>query len=436
MVPDERAWALWGRDPRTLGLEPVAAPEQAEALVVPDPVPQALAGAVAEAWARIPRPRRLLAWEAGLAGMPAEAALEEHPAGRDGEPAHATGGHEDGAGEHDGGHGDHDHHAMMEIRGEPSEDRLVMEPIELAVGPLSPSLAGGLVLQLVLDGDVVREGRADATLSRASPDRPDPLAAKACGAALARARGAPRTWLQLAAVETERALGHAAWLRSLGRLLGWQELVALAHAAVVSLLGPHRALPGPDGGSPLDRRARADVCEALGHASRALRRLQRRLEGSRRLAARTAGRGALSGSRLADTAVGGPVARAAGLARDARLDDPLYAKLGFRPELRAAGDAEARTLVRSAEAVAAVRLALSALGQEHDPPPTTTAGGGWIEAPRGPVRVSLEATGPAFSAPGQRRQLELAGELVAGLELAGALVAVASLDLSPWRLEE
>lgn len=428
-MPDEGAWALWGRDPRALGLEPVAAPEQAEALVVPDPVPHALAGAVAGAWARIPSPRRLLAWEAGLAGMPAEAALEEHPAGRDEEVPHD-------AGEHDGGHGDHDHHAMMEIRGEPSEDGLVMEPIELAVGPLSPSLPGGLVLELTLDGDIVRKGSAHATLSHASPDWPDPLAAKACGAALTRARRGPGTWLHVAAVETERALSHAAWLRSLGRLLGWQELVGLAHAAVVPLLGPHRALPRPEEDSPLDGRARAEVCEALEHASRAVCRLQRRLDGSRRLAARTAGRGALSGSRLADTAVGGPVARAAGLARDARLDDPLYAELGFRPEIRAAGDAEARTLVRSAEAGAAVRLALSALGQEHDPPSTATADGGWVEAPRGPVRVTVDATGPALSAPGRREAVELAGELVAGLELAAALVAVASLDLSPWRVGE
>ena len=53
----------------------------------------------------------------------------------------------------------------------------------------------------------------------------------------------------------------------------------------------------------------------------------------------------------------GPVARAAGLAEDVRLDDPAYRELGFEPILGQRGDAAARLELRLAEAAQSLDLA-------------------------------------------------------------------------------
>ena len=457
-VPDEQAWTLWGEDLRARGLVPAESPTSAVALIVPATVPEPLAAAVRDAWALMPPPRRCLALEGThLPGVPAERLLERH--GDHGACAARHEGHgASGDASHMGhqmeGHGEPEGHGhTMEVVGEPSRDGLVMEAVELRLGPLSPALRGGLVADVSLDGDVVAGCVVSATLEIHQPDSapplpPDPLAAAAWQVAMLaaseRASGlavpAPTAWLRLLAVEVERALSHLAWLRGFGSLLGWAELVDRAHEAVTPLVGARSGLPVEVTTPDLETTRVDGVLEPLEAARRAAGRVHRLLDGSRRLASRTRGRAAVPSADLRAAGVTGPVTRAAGEPADARVADPRYRALGFKPALREEGDALARTLVRAAEAHASLELALGALrhvkgdGEEtggcaEAPGPTV------IEGPRGVLSAERRLGGrPELSAPGAEAQLRLAGEAALGAEWASALVGLASFDLSPWRM--
>ena len=338
------------------------------------------------------------------------------------------------------GHGGHDHHDMMAIVGEPSADGLVMEAIDLRIGPLSGVLPGGLVVAVSLDGDVVDGCVIEATL-RAGRDveggMPDPLAAVAWRAADAVAAGlaaggaAPARvqWQRLAAVEHERALSHLVWLRSLARLLGWAQLVDEVQRAV-DLVAPLHC----DAEEHLTPGALPD---ARNRAASLLATL-----GGRRFAWRTRGRGVVPAAAHALT---GPNARAAGGTADARATDPLYRALGFRVVVEEAGDVRARALVRAREAVAALELAAAALERAEALPsdgadvPIAFAAGATavVEGPRGPVQVTRERddASPVHAAPGASTALTAAGEAARGQEWSAALLTIASFDLSPWTVD-
>ena len=444
IVPDQASWTMWGRDPAQVGLRPAEAPERARQLLVPDPVPEALAAAVRDAWSRIPPPRSYVAWPRGHAGVAAADLLEAqgHREPEQGGPAHGDGDH----GEH--GNGGHDHHDMMAIVGDPSADGLVMESIELQLGPLAPGLPGGLVLELSLDGDVVERCHPRATLEMplgpvAGGGSGDPLAPAAWTAAIGTAlesaagrvasEGTAR--LRVAAVEAERALSHLCWLRAFGFVLGWAQLSDRAHEGAVALIGPRLLLeeaaarPGPDG---VDRDALRGQLEA---AATPMGRVRRLLQGSRRIRARTRGRARVAAQRISGAGLTGPAARAAGVSGDARSADPLYEALGFREALREEGDAEARTELRVTESVAALDLAVAALREEgsSEQGAVLTAAGS-VEGPRGPVRARHVDGRLHVVAPGNARLLELAGETVVGLEIGRALTGLASFDLSGWKV--
>jgi Ni,Fe-hydrogenase III large subunit len=252
---------------------------------------------------------------------------------------------------------------------------------------------------------------------------PEPLAPQAWQAALAAAHeaaiGVPvppaERWTRIARVEVERALSHTAWLRAFARLLGWPVLLERTNRAVVAALEAQRL-----NGTALE--------EALSR----VRALADFVEGSRAFRWRAAGRAPVSSQRARDLGLHGPVARASGLAVDARLDDPLYRRLGFEPEVRTEGDALARTLVRVREAVGSVDLATRALQAAGDalPAPRDAI----VEGPRGPVQARLDDSHLHVSAPGAAAALAAAGEAVVGAEWAAALVGLASFDLSPWRV--
>lgn len=458
VVPDEQAWALWGEDLRARGLAPAESPTTAVALIVPATVPEPLAAAVRDAWALMPPRRRLLALEGPrLPGVPAELLFgrhgDHHGASAARHEGHLASG-DASRGHQMEGHGEPEDHAhMMEVVGEPSRDGLVMEAVELRLGPLSPALRGGLVAEVSLDGDVVAGCVVTATLEIHQPDSapplpPDPLAPVAWQVAMLwaseRTSGlavpASTAWLRLLAVEVERALSHLAWLRGFGSLLGWAELVDRAREAVTPLVGARGRL-GVEVTTPdLDTLRVDGVLEPLEAARRAAERVHRLLDGSRRLASRTRGRAAVPSADLRAAGVTGPVTRAAGELADARVEDPRYRALGFKPELREEGDALARTLVRAAEAHASLELAVGALrhvdcggagtgGCAEAPGPTV------IEGPRGVLSADGRLGGrPRLFAPGAEGQRRLAGEAVLGAEWASALVGLASFDLSPWRM--
>lgn len=407
IVPDEAAWSVWGHDLAAAGFTPAASPERATVLLVPDPLPEPLLAAARDAWNRMPGRRTLVPLAALLSGGSARAVTHpEHPhhAGTADDAGGGGGGHGDmhhEAAGHDamghGGHGD-----MMAIAGPASSDGLVMEDVTLRVGPLSPSLPGGLIAELTLDGDIVSAAELRATLSVSLSDAaagrvPDPLTPAGWQAAFAGAAQGIRTG-GLAAVESERVRSHAAWLRSLGRVVGSIELREVGDALL--------------GGPPASAQTPALT-------DRALRAL-----GGRWLRGRLQGLAVVSDSR----GLRGPNVRATGVAQDARAADPGYVRLGFAPVIEDGGDALARTLVRVRE------IAQSADLVRRDTPGDGRAAAGPVEGPRGPLRAIRTEAGFAVAAPGARQALAAAGSSVVGLELASAIASLVSFDLSPWRV--
>lgn len=409
VVPDEQTWTIAGRDPASLGVEPVFSPAAVRRVLVADRLPAALAEPLERYLESVPL-------EAGRA----QSRPADHHSGHD-----HQGGHEG----HDG-HAEHDHHDMMAIVGEPSADGLVMEPINVRYGPLGTPLPGGLLANVILDGDVVSE--CDVTSLLAADDDgevPDPLAPQAWS--VARATGteavtgvgaAPsERWNRIARVEVERALSHTAWLRGFARLLGWRALIEHTSATVASIL-EGRSLRV----STL-REIRAEV-----------ELLSRLLHDSRWLRLRTAGRARLTAGRARELGVRGPAARASGLHDDARLDDPLYRALRFEPIVRSEGDALARTLVRGAEAAAAIQLAIGAIeasaARDLSEALSSKRNAATVEGPRGPVQAHLDGSEWRQIAQGQDAALTAAGATVVGNEWAGALIGIASFDLSPWKV--
>lgn len=442
VLPDEAAWLVWGHDLAAVGIDRVASPERADVLLTPARVPDALLPAIREAWDRMGPTRAHEVLAAPTAGSSVADALhgaEDEPGGHGSHEAHGHGthaGHDEHAG-HDM-HGGHDEHAghdmhsghdMMAIVGDPSADGLVMEDIAFTLGPLAPSLPGGLVVDLSLDGDVVAAAAVRATLAADAADPaagvlPDPLAVHAWQAAFAASdpvRSDPVR--SLTSVELERALSHAAWLRTLASALGWAQLGDAALALARALLAVRRAAEG--------RAATRGLGEPLDAASLRLADV-RKLVASRRFGRRLSDDGRLDPDELLRRGVGGPVARAAGIETDARDGDERYRLLGFERQVARDGDAAARARVRTQEIGESLRLVAAVVANPARIESAAVAP--IVEGPRGPLRVDDHGGGAHASAPGARELTELAGAAMLDLELASATAVLVSFDLSPWRV--
>ena len=358
-----------------------------------------------------------------------------------GEHDHSGHGH----GDHD--HGDHDHGSsgfmsMVEVTKDlpRSADGLAMDWLEGPFGPCFPGLPGGLRLTLTLDGDGVTEGQATSLvamgtpseevavetfierLAAATPLAPVSYRLLACRAIEQAAGLEPDPAVErgrAAALERERIASHLGWLAQLGRQLSF---VWLTRRAAALQLETQRA----DG-------------EQLVVLRPALQALIARLEHTPLLKARLKGIGALPhGSQD----LRGPVARASGRTEDARQADAMYCELGFELYIEGAGDAWARFRQRHVEIVTSLDL-VEAAGDPELPKlraidsPSGT-GEATVETPRG--RSTLQLTlerGQVVSVEldgACRQHIGLAADLVEGQELGDALVAVGSLDLSPWEV--
>ena len=438
VVPDEETALVLGRDLP----DHVAAPDAGSArlLLLPERVPDGMATAVRSAWQLMPSGRFARTYACPLPGVPAYSLLDD--GGRRDVKHEEHGGHE--------GHEAHDHGDMMAITGAPSADGLVMEDLDVQAGPLGVALPGGLVVDAALDGDVVADCHVRATLQ--VPDRdspPDPLSAAAWTAAELAAREriagvtpAAGRWLRVAAIETERAVGHLAWLHGFCRLLGWAQMVGRVRTLLTESAALRGAMPveltTPDLPDVRTSQLRAELHDVQA----AVRALAEALEKSRSFAWRTTGLGRLAPDEIAARHLAGPVARASGVADDARVHDPGYSLLGFEPLVREEGDARARALVRVAEAAQALGLTAGAIeraarghGGDDGTPLFGRPPAGVAESARGSVRVTVSADGASQrAADGAAAARQAAGELAVGREWAAALVTIASFDLSPWRV--
>ena len=376
----------------------------------------------------------------------------EEKSGHDGHASHAR---------QSGGHGDHGGHAGHAMQGEPvdgieahfmsmvdltrdmpaSADGLKMEWVDVPFGPFFPGLPGGLQLDLTLDGDAVvavRAGSAvgtrealydDAALPGAFVDRLaalsplSPVAYRllACLALEKAAGQSVKTGIaraRIAAVERERMASHFGWLAGVGAQSGFGWLDKRAAALQMQL----RAA------------THAEIAGLAPDISAVLARLQR----TPLLNDKLKGIGRLTG----DHVMSGPVARAAGTARDARSDDPVYAELGFAVLTQAGGDALARLTQRCGEILQSLELVARAgaiaLPEPHPIGAASGAGEAVVETPRGAARLNLtlqkgKVATAEIETPGAAG-IALIAPVAEGRELGDALTGIGSLDISPWEV--
>lgn len=260
-------------------------------------------------------------------------------------------------------------------------DGLRLDALPLRVGPFFPRFPAGLALDLSFAGDIVlslaEPANPFAAPAAAADGQPGPLLAP-----FLRALSEP---VSIAELELARAQSHLRWLA--GALVA-VELHALGLRAL-------------------------RLAHGLAPASRG------ELEALARLLPRTGvftwsarGVGRIPAEALAGLGVG-PVARAAGLREDLRLDDPAYRALGFEPVVHNGGDAAARWRQRLAEAAQSLDLAARAGAR-------VSSVTGAVESPRGRLDPGGDASG---------RLLPLLPGLLQGIEWGDAVTTLVSLDL-------
>lgn len=353
------------------------------------------------------------------------------------------GGGDEDAGGH-GGHGDMGFMSMVEMtQGTPrSSDGLQMEWTDAPFGPLFPGLPGGLAISFALDGDTVASVKSmrgidgwgpeglDGVTAREFPERLaflsplSPIAYRVLALrALEEAAGVEpdeqSSLGRVGALERERAACHLGWLAGFGGLLGYPWSNDSAGRLQVALLGA------------------ADAQE-VGRLEPEVGKVLRRVARTPLLARRLKGIGALPD----DAETSGPVARASGLAKDARTEDAAYRNLGFEPVVRDGGDALARLRVRVAEIEQSLVLVRRAgtVSFTGEKPATNARGTGnaTLETPRGvaSLRVALrdDAVGDLELGTPSSVHQGLIGAVAEQREVADALVGVASLDVSPWEV--
>lgn len=327
-----------------------------------------------------------------------------------------------------------------------SRDGLPMEWVETAFGPLFAGLPAGLAPTLTLDGDTVATAtlNAGATYRNLAASLPgpvatfperlaslDPLAPVAYRLLAVRALNATdRSYEQdstghhwIGMLERERAGNHMGWLAAFGELLGVAWLAERAGEHQLALVGAE------------------DIA--------AIRRLRPRIDRFLRhvgwiplLGRRLAGIGELD-RKITATAYG-PVARASGIVTDARAKDPSYQALGFVPVVRDEGDALARLQVRLAEISQSLDLVVNANSLRPASPSHSSnrpgIGRATVETPRGAASLDIEVDGGyvrrALVLTPSVAHVPLLSRVAEGAELADALVGIASLDLSPWEMDQ
>lgn len=186
---------------------------------------------------------------------------------------------------------------------------------------------------------------------------------------------------------------------------------------------------------------REQLLTILARLNRTLYREIDRLIDHRPLLARTIEVGALPRTAAEQFSVRGPLARASGLLRDTRLDQPYagYPQLPVRAIIQEGGDVYARLVVLLLEAYESVKLAEQAIRELPDgpwegaiPDLRPGKGSGAVEGPRGMIRYTIESDGRRLTRVGidAPRQLDrlLARTLLSGALIDNAVVIIASTD--------
>lgn len=257
-------------------------------------------------------------------------------------------------------------------------DGLELDQLVVRIGRAFPVLPAGLGLTVRLQGEVVQAVEVDA--AEPTPTADSVLGARPDAPFLAALAGP----VSLAELEQARARHH---LRAIARAL--------------RLLGA---------AGPADR--------VLGLAFRVplpvapVARLSDRLAAGRALRWACGGVGVLAAETVSARDLGW-LARASGVAEDARDGDPVYLRLGFAVLTQNRGDVHARLVQRAREAEQSLRLVAAARDERW----TADV----VEGLHGPLRA-----GDAF---GGARAVPLLPELLTGLDWPDAVVAADSLGI-------
>ena len=364
----------------------------------------------------------------------AQATAEQHHAAHNGGMDHS---HKD--------HGDMAFMSMIDVTKDlpRSSDDLPMEWIDAPFGPFFPGLPGGLLLTLTLDGDTVAASSVQTLVGNAELLQQSAMDCRSFAQQLASMEPlAPVSYRLLAcraientagvevtadiararigALERERIASHLGWLALFGQQTGFDWLTRHTTSMQLKFL-------------------QADIKQVLALKPDVQSQLKRLLR-TPLLKSRTADIGRLA----PDTALHGPVARAAGIIDDARSADKTYSTLGFTPVSQEGGDALARLLVRIDEITNSLAL-IEAAGAIDIPVPAdigeaSGAGAASVETPRGIacLQLTLEK-GRVIAAQLETpstHHLNLISTLTEQQALSDALVAVGSLDLSPWEVRQ
>ena len=257
-------------------------------------------------------------------------------------------------------------------------DQLALDDVPTALGPHFVGLPSGLYLSLRIQGDRVRQ--CETVETRFPPQSPSPGSERREPALRARQREA----VAVVDLEQARLRSHLAWLAD---LLDLCDRPGLAMRL---------------------RNARRHLHTAT------LQRLLDRVE-SRQLRDQTRGIGAITTTQARQWRLAGPVARASGLALDARGHDSVYRELGFQPVVETAGDVWSRCRVRIREC----RQSLDLLAR---------AGDAYTRVPEGARGGFLDAADGCLDTPSARNLAALRPGL-AGLEWYEAVLFISSLDL-------
>ncbi|MCG8348202.1 MAG: nickel-dependent hydrogenase large subunit [Chloroflexales bacterium] len=312
----------------------------------------------------------------------------------------------------------------------------------LALGPFAAAWRGPQRFVLKIDGEHVtdvdyqsgyNERECAARLTRLSMDQALHLVTRICGTcshahALAFCQAienllelevpARSSYLRCAVAEVERITSHLGALVALFDALGQKRFSGtlnhqrtLARQVMHLLSGspilPDICLPG-GARQDLDDQQRVDALETLGRLNQQLFSLIDQVINQRALLSRTVDVGVLNSSVAEQFGLRGPLARAAGLRVDVRLNQPYAAYHQFPPRLitQEGGDVYARLVVLLLETLESVKLAEQAL--------QNIPGGSWqgrmpkalrvgearaaVEAPRGALYYRLESNGRRLTA--------------------------------------
>jgi len=324
-----------------------------------------------------------------------------------------------------------------------SSDELQMEWIDAAFGPFFPGLPSGLQLSFSLDGDTVagietHSITENTALLEHSPmhagcfvkhflslDPLTPVASQlliclAMENAAAVEISTDTAKARIGALERERIVSHLNWLVLFAQQTGLAWLARSAGLLQLKFLD-------------------ADIEEVI-TLKAALKKLLKKIRNTFLLKSRTSGIAYV----IASDKLCGVVARAAGVNNDVRSSDKMYTSLGFKSILRQEADTWARLQIRLDEMQQSLALIEAAgalsVAEMINLDEISGTGHAQIEAPRGKTTLQLSmdkgfVTSVTLTTPSSHH-LSLLDSLTNQQELGDALIAVGSLDLSPWEIHQ